>query len=68
MNLEKEFTLLKDYMGYFINLRHYKATYVLRLKEWNGHGPRPSLNFRNEKDMEPLSFKDWINYYNKAKD
>jgi hypothetical protein len=64
MKIEKELALLKDYMGYFINLRHYKTVYDIRLKEWDGHGPRPSLNVRNVRDLEPLSFKDWI-YYNK---
>jgi hypothetical protein len=68
MELEEEFTLLKDYMKYFINLRHYKETYIIRLKEWDGKGPKPRLDFRNEKDIEPLSFKDWIDFYNKAKD
>lgn len=67
MKLEKEFTLLKEYLGYFVNLKYCKETYLIRLKEWDGHGPKPRLDFRNEKDVEPLSFKDWINYYNKDK-
>jgi hypothetical protein len=66
MELEEEFTLLKEYMKYFIDLTYSKEDYFIRKKDWernNKEGPSPRLNVRSERDLEPLSFKKWIDFY-----
>jgi hypothetical protein len=70
MEQEEELTLLKDYMEYFINLRYSKEYYSIRKKDWERDGkkgPGPRLDVRNEKELEPLSFRDWIDFYDKTK-
>jgi hypothetical protein len=65
MEVEDELNLLKDYMKYFINLNYSKEDYLLRKKHWernNKEGPSPRFNFRSEKELAPLSFKDWIDF------
>jgi hypothetical protein len=70
MEIGEELTLLKDYMGYFINLRYSKESYSLRKKDWERNGDnflKPRLNVRSEKELEPLSFENWMNFYDKVK-
>ncbi len=59
MKPEEELNLLRDYMNYFINLRFAKEEYIMKKREWDGKGPGPRLNVRSERELEPISFKDW---------
>lgn len=62
MNIEKELNLLGDYLKYCIDLNFQKERYLMQKRFYDGKGPSPRLDVRSERELEPLSFKDWIKY------